>query len=65
MTLVRSPRQFAGCSASRLAAGGAAAYEAEFTEQAVVERYLGLFERLTGVPAPGTRSAATSGEGLI
>jgi glycosyltransferase involved in cell wall biosynthesis len=51
--------------ASRLAAGGAAAYEAEFTEQAVVERYLGLFERLTGVPAPGTRSAATSGEGLI
>ncbi|MDH3474446.1 MAG: glycosyltransferase [Rhodospirillales bacterium] len=50
--------------AARLAGGGAAAYEAEFTEQAVVQRYLGLFERLTGVPAPGTRSAAASREGL-
>ncbi len=42
---------------ARLAAGGRAAYEAEFTEPAVVRRYLELFERLTGAAPCAVRSA--------
>ncbi len=50
--------------AARLAAGGRAAYEAEFTEAAVVRRYLELFARLADMVPKALRETASQGEGL-
>ena len=50
--------------AARLAAGGRAAYEAEFTEAAVVRRYLELFARLADMVPKALRETASQREGL-
>ena len=48
--------------AGRLTVGGRAAYEAEFTAAAVVQRYLTLFQRLSGAVLPDACRAAREEE---
>ena len=46
----------------RLTVGGRAAYEADFTAAVVVQRYLTLFQRLSGGVLPDTGRAAREEE---